>query len=200
MTRERIVEAARVLMAERGWAGATIDAIAEKAGVATPTVYAAFTNKVGILEAMRQTMLRDSKIPELTRQMEAEPDAARRLALWAKQIRQQMESGYDIISIHRQAARADQKFALEYRKVLDNRARHFAEFVHDLRDGLAPGIDTRTATDLLWAFSNEELWRELVEERGWSPDRYEQWLAATLVAQLLDAPTAPRPARRTRRR
>ncbi len=200
MTRERIVEAARVLMAERGWAGATIDAIAEKAGVATPTVYAAFTNKLGILEAMRQTMLRDSKVPELTRQMEAEPDAARRLALWAKQIRQQMESSYDIISIHRQAARADQKFALEYRKVLDNRARHFGEFVHDLRDGLAAGIDTRTATDLVWAFSNEELWRELVEERGWSPDRYEQWLAATLVTQLLDAPTAPGPARRTRRR
>lgn len=200
MTRERIVEAARALMAERGWVGATIDAIAEKAGVATPTVYGAFTNKLGILEAMRHTMLRDSRVPELTREIEVEPDAARRLALWAKQTRQQMESSYDIISIHRQAARADQRFAIEYRKVLDNRARHFEEFVLGLPDRLAAGIDIRTATDLLWAFCNEELWRELVEERGWSPDRYEQWLAATLVAQLLDAPTAPRPAPRTRRR
>lgn len=191
MTRERIVAAARALMAERGWTGTTIDAIAERAGVATPTVYAAFTNKLGILEAMRQTMLRESKIPELTRQMETEPDAAKRLTLWAKQTRQQMESSYDIISIHRQAARSDQQFALEYRKVLDNRARHFGEFVRDVRHRLAPGIDTRTATDLLWAFSNEELWRDLVEERGWSPDRYERWLAATLVAQLLDSPTVP---------
>ncbi len=191
MTRERIVDAARALMAERGWAGTTIDAIAEKAGVATPTVYAAFTNKLGILEGMRHTMLRDSEIPELTRQMDAEPDAARRLALWAKQNRQQMETSYDVISIHRQAASTDQQFAVAYRTVLDNRARHFGDFIHDLGDGLGADVDARTATDLLWALSNEELWRELVVERGWSPDRYEQWLAKTLVAQLIDAPTAP---------
>ena len=198
MTRERIVDAARTLMGERGWAGATIDALADKAGVATPTVYAALGHKLGILEAMRQVMLRDSNIPELMEQAQAESDTARRLALWARSIRQQMESSYDIISIHRQAARADPGFALEYRKVLDNRARHFADFVRDLGDGLAGDINHRTATDLLWAFSNEELWRELVEERGWSPDRYERWLAATLVAQLIAAPTAPRPTRRSR--
>jgi len=196
MTRERIVDAARALMAERGWAATTIDAIAERAGVATATVYSAFGNKLAIIEAMRQVMLRDSKIPELTRQAEAEPDVAKRLELWAKSIRQQMESSYDIISIHRQAARADSQFALEYRKVLDNRARHFAEFTSGLGEGLADGIDTRTATDLLWALANEELWRELVEERGWSPDRYEQWLAATLVAQLIEAPTVGRSGRR----
>ncbi len=189
MTRERIVDAARALMSERGWAGATIDAIAAQAGVATATVYSAFGNKLEIVEAMRQVMLRDAKIGELTAQAEAEPDAARRLQLWAKSIRQQMESSYDIISIHRQAARADQQFAAEYRKVLDNRARHFAKFIHGLRDGLAEHLDTRTATDLLWAFSTEELWRELVEERKWSPDRYERWLAATLVAQLIEAPS-----------
>lgn len=200
MTRDRIVDASRALMTERGWAGATIDAIAERAGVAPATVYAAFGNKVTIVDAMRQTMLRDAKIPELTERIAAEPDPAKRLHLWAKSIRQQMESSYDIISIHRQAARADANFAVQYRKVLDNRARHFAEFVQDLRYGLAGLLDTRTATDLLWVFSNEELWRELVEERGWSPDRYEQWLAATLVAQLIDAPTVPRPARPTRRR
>lgn len=196
MTRERIVDAARGLMAERGWVGTTIDAIAEKAGVAPATVYSAFGNKLAILEAMRQVMLRDSKIPELTAQAKAEPDAARRLELWAKSIRQQMESSYDIISIHRQAARADPQFALEYRKVLDNRARHFAEFIRGLRGGLAGGIDIRTATDLLWALANEELWRELVVERRWPPDRYEQWLAATLVAQLIETPTASPSGRR----
>ena len=189
MTRERIVEAARTLMTEHGWVATTIDAIAEHAGVATSTVYAVFGTKLAILEEMRHTMLRNSRFPELTRELEAEPDAVRRLQLWATMIRQQMESSYDIISIHRQAARADPRFAAEYRKVLDNRARHFAEFIHDLGDVLADAIGPDTATDLLWMFSNEELWRELVQERGWSPDQYEQWLAATLVAQLITAPT-----------
>ena len=192
MTRERIVAAARQLMTERGWAGATIEAIADLAGVATPTVYAAFGNKLGIVEAMRTAMLRDSKIPELMQRIEGEPDPAQRLALWAKLIRQQMESSYDVISIHRQAARADERFAADYRKVLNNRARNFANIIDGLSDHLAKDLTPRTATDLLWALANEELWRELVDERGWSASRYEQWLAATLVAQLLAAPAATR--------
>jgi AcrR family transcriptional regulator len=191
MTKDRIVAAARQLMAERGWAGATIDAIAEHAGVATQTVYTAFGNKRSIVDAMREGMLRDSKIPELMGQAAAEPDASKRLELWAKLIRQQMETSYDVIAIHRQAAQADPEFAAEYRKVLDNRAKTFAEFIKAIRGDLGDGMDTPTATDLLWALSNEELYRELVEERGWSRDRYEEWLARTLITQLVETPAAP---------
>jgi AcrR family transcriptional regulator len=46
-------------------------------------------------------------------------------------------------------------------------------------------LNLRTATDIVWAFSNEEIYRELVHERGWSPDRYETWMARTLKEQLL---------------
>ena len=190
-TKDRIVAAARVLMAERGWAGATIDAIAERAGVATQTVYSAFGNKRAIVDAMREVMLRDSKIPELMAQAAATPDARGRLQLWAKLVRQQMETSYDVIAIHRQAAIVDPDFAAAYRSVLDNRARTFSEFIKQLRAQLGEGMDTSTATDLLWAFANEELYRELVGERGWSPDRYEHWLAETLITQLVDQPTAP---------
>ena len=193
MTKERIVAAARLLMAERGWAATTIDAIAAEAGVATPTVYAVFTNKRGLLEGMRESMLRDSKIPELMAEAAGEPEADRRLQLWARLIRQQMETSYDVIAIHREAARSDPEAAAAYRIVLDGRAKSFAKFIDGLRHQLAPGIDKRTATDQLWAFSNEELWRELVEERGWSPDAYEQWLARTLIAQLL-IPAGAQPA------
>jgi hypothetical protein len=140
---------------------------------------------------MREGMLRDSQIPELMSQAAAEPDASKRLELWAKLIRHQMETSYDVIAIHRQAARADPEFAAEYRKVLDNRAKTFADFIKAIRGDLGNGMDTPTATDLLWAFSNEELYRELVAERGWSHDRYEQWLARTLVTQLIEIPAAP---------
>jgi AcrR family transcriptional regulator len=191
MTKDRIVGAARLLMSQRGWTATTIDAIATEAGVATPTVYAVFANKRGLLEGMRESMLRDSKIPELMAEAAAEPEADRRLQLWARLIRQQMETSYDVIAIHREAARSDPEAAAAYRIVLDSRAKSFARFVDGLRPQLASGIDKRTATDLLWAFSNEELWRELVDERGWPPDRYEQWLARTLIAQLL-IPAGPR--------
>jgi hypothetical protein len=93
-----------------------------------------------------------------------------------------METSYDVISIHRQAAASDAKVATACRRVLNDRARTFADFIQDLRADLAHGIDESTASDLLWCFSNEEIYRELVDERGWSADRYEKWLAATLVA------------------
>ena len=48
-TRRRILDAAHQLFMERGYAGATIDAIAKEAGVALKTVYAVFENKRTIL-------------------------------------------------------------------------------------------------------------------------------------------------------
>ena len=187
-TKDRIVAAARTLMREGGWTGTTIDAIAAEAGVAPQTIYAAFGNKRALLSGMREVMMRDSEIPELMARADAEQDGRRRLHLWAQLLRQQMETSYDVISIHRQAAASDPLVAADYRKVLDNRSRAFREFVHGLRADLAPGLNERTATDLLWCFSNEEIYRELVAERGWSADRYQEWLAVTLVAQLMASP------------
>ncbi|MDQ0826214.1 AcrR family transcriptional regulator [Arthrobacter sp. B2I5] len=188
-TKDRVVAAARTLMSANGWAATTIDSIAAEAGVAPQTVYAAFGNKRALLEGMREVMLRESKIPDLMARAAAEPDASSSLKLWAELVRQQMETSYDVISIHRQAAASDPKVAADYRKVLDNRARTFAEYIRNLRNDLADGIDETTASDLLWCFSNEEIYRELVQERGWSADRYQQWLAATLVAQLVTSRT-----------
>ncbi|MEP7369459.1 MAG: helix-turn-helix domain-containing protein [Dermatophilaceae bacterium] len=190
-TKDRVVAAARSLMARQGWAATTIDAIATEAGVAPQTIYAAFGNKRALLTGMRDVMLRDSQVPELMARAAGESDAARRIELWAQLVRQQMETSYDVISIHRQAASADPKVAVEYRKVLDNRAQAFSEFIHGLRADLATGLDERAATDILWCFSNEEIYRELVQERGWSVDRYERWLTGSLVAQLLTKAADP---------
>jgi AcrR family transcriptional regulator len=184
-TKDRIVAAARALMSERGWDATTIAAIAAEAGVAPQTVYATFGSKLAIVDGMRKVMMRDAQIPQLMAEAASEGDPRRRLEFWARSIRQQLETSYDVIAIHRQAARSNPDFDVEYRKVLDNRSRHFREFVHALGGALGNGLDERTAVDILWALANEELYRELVMERGWTPERYEQWLARTLISQLL---------------
>lgn len=184
-TKDRIVAAARSLMSERGWDATTIAAIAAEAGVAPQTVYAAFGSKLAIVRGMREVMLRDAEIPQLMAEAAAEGDPRRRLALWARSIRQQLETSSDVIAIHRQAARSNPDFEAAYRKVLDGRSRHFQDFVRGLGGALGDGLDERTATDILWALANEELYRELVAERGWTPEQYEQWLARTLISQIL---------------
>src|SRR4028119_1775710 len=53
-TRRLIVDAARKLFLEWGYTTTTMDAIAEEAGVAVSTVYAAYKNKRAILRAIRE--------------------------------------------------------------------------------------------------------------------------------------------------
>ncbi len=184
-TRARVVAAARGLFAARGYATTTIAAIAEEAGVAVPTVYDAFGSKRGILEAARVTMLAESQIPELMAEAIKEPDPGRKLDLAAQWVRQQMERSSDVIRAFREGSRFDDAVAADHRRILDYRSRNMGRFIDSMASSLAPGMSARTATDLLWTFSNEELYRELVVERGWSADRFQQWLATTLRDQLL---------------
>jgi len=188
-TRGKIVAAARKLFATRGYAATTIQAIAGECGVAVATIYDAFGSKRGILEGARLVMLRDSRIPELMAEAIGEPDPGRKLDLAARWLRLQMESSYDVIQAFREASRADPEAAADHRRILDRRAKSLEGFVASLRPHLAQDISVRNANDILWAFSNEELYRELVAERGWSHDRYERWLARTLRMQLLGAPS-----------
>jgi AcrR family transcriptional regulator len=184
-TRSRVVAAARRLFVARGYAGTTIQSIAEEAGVAVPTVYGAFGSKRGILEGARVAMLAESEIPKLIREAIKEADPGRKLDLAARWVRQQMERSSDVIRAFREGSRFDEAVAKDHRRILDNRSRNLLRFIKSLESSLTPGMSAQTATDLLWTFSNEELYRELVAERGWSPDRFEQWLAQTLRVQLL---------------
>jgi len=56
-----------------------------------------------------------------------------------------------------------------------------------LRDAgsLRPGLSHKTARDIFWMFTGGDVYRMLVRERGWSPQKYQDWLADTLVQSLL---------------
>jgi len=190
-TRARVVGAARRLFAARGYATTTIQAIAEEAGVAVPTVYDAFGSKRGILEAARIEMLAESEIPALMAEAIEEHDAGRKLDLAARWTRQQMERSSDVIRAFREGSRFDPEVAADHRRILDNRSRNMERFIASMAPSLSPGVSAQIATDLFWTFSNEELYRELVVERGWSPERFERWLARVLRDQLLGEHAPP---------
>ena len=52
---------------------------------------------------------------------------------------------------------------------------------------LRPKLRERDAGDIVHALASPELYGLLVVDRGWSPERSEAWLTATLVDQLLGA-------------
>jgi hypothetical protein len=63
---------------------------------------------------------------------------------------------------------------------------------------LRPGLRERDAGDVIYALLSPEVYRLLVVDRAWPPERYERWLTETLVERLLPPPdgsTRSRPAR-----
>jgi len=63
-TRDRIVDAARVLYRENGISGTTLTAIAERADVARGTILHHFANADGLLEAVLDTIGTELEIPD----------------------------------------------------------------------------------------------------------------------------------------
>ena len=49
------------------------------------------------------------------------------------------------------------------------------------------------AADVLWLFNDARAYHRLVTERGWMPDRFEQWLADSLLALLIRPDYTPSP-------
>jgi AcrR family transcriptional regulator len=184
-TRERIATAARVLFGARGYVGTTIEAIAKAAGVAVPTVYSALGSKKGVLEEIRRLWIQDSQVQPLFAEALAEPDLDRRLELAARWQRQQLERGYDVIRIYQEAARIDADIRALWSALLRGRAREKGRFIEALADGLQPGLTVKNATDVYVALERPEIYEELVLERGWTPEQYENWLARSFKQQLL---------------
>jgi hypothetical protein len=49
---------------------------------------------------------------------------------------------------------------------------------------LAPGLDTREAADLMWALGGSDVFRLLVNEKGWDPERFLE-RASSILEQVL---------------
>jgi len=78
-TVEAIVEAAAHLLVGRGWAGATTNHIAERAGVSIGSLYKYFPNKPSILAEVARRRIR-SEVSAIAATLAAEVDAPRAMA------------------------------------------------------------------------------------------------------------------------
>ena len=184
-TRRLIVGAARRLFLERGYGVTTMEAIAGEAGVAVSTVYAIFKNKRAFLREIRSDLLDQARTREIHEEARKQEDPELRLEMMAHQNRRQWEFGGSMIAIHEGAAAVDREAAAELREVLSGRRRIMTRFVQEMKDALRPDLDASRATAILLALCQPAVYRELVEESGWSPGEYEAWLSEALKEQLL---------------
>lgn len=184
-TRRLIVDAARELFLEQGYSATTIEAIAEEAGVAVSTVYAAYKNKRTILRAIREAWHEQTQAREINEEASRQTDPKRRLSIVANATRRQWETGGAVVVVYQGAAAADREAAAELEEALRGRRTALDRIVEGMKEALRPDLEVDRAAAILRALCRAEVYRELVEESGWSPDEYEAWLFETLAEQLL---------------
>ncbi len=199
-TRARIVAAAAALFAERGYLGTTIDAVAEVAGVGRKTVFESVGGKVSLLkEAYDVAIVGDdqpvplSERPVITA-LATEPDPRKMLAGYAALV---CEVNSRIVGLYRAleaAAETDPEARGLYERLLAQRRQAMdAPAAKLATDGtLRPGLTSAECADLLWLHNDPSLYDKLVRRMGWSPERFQLWLAQTYQDQILGPSHEPR--------
>jgi AcrR family transcriptional regulator len=192
-TRVDILDAAKRLFEQRGYAATTMEAVAAEAGVALKTVYVAFETKSGLLRALWNHLLRGGRddVPvaqqEWYRELLEEPDAERQLRLAARNSRVVKLRIGALLEVIRSAAAIDPDIGALWSRIQNEfhaNQRVIVESVSEKR-ALRPGLDVDRAADILWTINHPNLWQLLVDERGWTPKQYERWCADLACAQLL---------------
>ena len=183
-TRQRILEAARRLILNRGFADATIDAIASEAGVAAPTVYAAFGSKRGILQGLMERAAFSSGYADLVREAMRSDDPETRVRYAARIARRIFDSLRSESEVLRGATAVAPDFVRAKERLRYERQAGLIKLLEE-KSALRPELTLAAARDILWTLTSYEIHRCLVVERKWSADRYEQWLGDTLVRALL---------------
>jgi AcrR family transcriptional regulator len=193
LTNRQIVEAARKLFAERGYSGATIEAIAQEAGVSVETVYATFGSKRAILSRLIDVSLvgDDKPIPLLQRpgpqSVQQEKSQHRQIQLFARDMQEIMERMAPLFEIMRVAAKTEPDISEILQILLESRVHGMEEFTRYLTANgpLQADLSPTEAAETIWAISSAEVYNLLTIDRGWSGDQYGLWLAKTLTKLLL---------------
>ncbi|HEX7400120.1 MAG TPA: helix-turn-helix domain-containing protein [Candidatus Limnocylindrales bacterium] len=186
VTRSRIAMAARLLFARDGYGATTLRNVAAEAGVAVQTVYAVYGSKAGILGALREGAVRQPEAEAALSEAMRQESVAGRLDLFARSIRYRWELAGDVVAINRDASMSDPSIRPEVEAVLAIRRNGIAALARSLEARYRPPMDVARAAAILDALTLPEVYAQLVDVQGWTPDQFEAWLAATLRDQLLE--------------
>lgn len=182
-TRRSILDAAHALFIANGYSATTIQAIAEGAGVAVQTVYAAFGSKRELLrQLIERTITGDDDPTSITeragaREVASEPDPDRRAMLDARLSRTIVQRVAPIVRVANEAAASDPELAATMQAVKAARQEEMLASARILAgpDGLR--VDDGEAAATLYVLYSPQVADMLMSDHDWPPERYEKWLA-----------------------
>lgn len=190
-TQEAILDAARRLFLDHGYAATTVARIASEAGTSAETVYKAFGGKSGVVRALWQRSLAGlGPVPAPDRSdvlSSTEDDPAEVLRGWGQLTTEVAPLVAPILLLVGDAAATDPDMAAllgEADQQRRTRMRHNARRLAE-SGWLRPDVSVETASDILWTYSSHELYDLLVVRSGWPLPRYGDFVADSLIHALL---------------
>jgi hypothetical protein len=164
--------------------------------VAVETVYAGFKNKSTLLHrAWDVTVGGDDQDvpvherPEL-RDVLDEPDLAARLRKHAMVNTAIMRRTAALHLAVRGAAASDRAAAAMLVEIDRQRLDSMAVHARAAAESGQLVVSEEECRDILWSTTDGSLWHTLVEQRGWTDERYAIWLGKLWVSSLLAQPSA----------
>lgn len=193
-TRQAVLDAARSLFIGQGYGATTIEQIAAAAGVSKPTVFTAVGNKQAVLSAVRDVAMAgdDEKVAvadrPLAQEVRSEPDPYRAVELLAELFTGIGGRYAEIDAVLRGAAHSgDPDLRTMWQTSEEQRLFGARMWVTTLAEKgpLRAGVDVETAIDVLWLYMAPDQYHRLVHARGWSPERFQEWMSDSLCRLLL---------------
>ncbi len=170
-----------------------MSSIAQRAGVALDTIYASIGGKPALFKLLVESAISGVDQPvvalerEYVRAVRAEGDPRQKLALYARAVCAIHKRLAPLFEVLQSAASADAELAALWTEVTNRRAKTMRLFAADLKEvgGLRDELDVDAAADIIWSMNSAEFYQLLVAQRGWTPARFERWLADAWARLLL---------------
>ena len=194
-TRRDIMAAAGALFRKDGYGNVSMQAIAAESSVVVETIYRAFGSKAALFRAVVEAALAggaaraDVPVEErpAIRAVIEEQDPRRQLELYAATQPGIHRRAGPLLRALRDAATLDKDLGGLWNEMetwrLTGQGR-MAELLAE-RGALRDGLSVEDARDVIWTLCSLAVHDQLVIDRGWSPEKYRDWLARMLIAALL---------------
>ncbi|MET3805373.1 AcrR family transcriptional regulator [Nakamurella sp. UYEF19] len=191
-TREKIVRAADEEFRAAGYQGATMAAIAKRAGVAVQTVYFVFHTKAELLSNVIDAAVLGPDDPvspdeaQWYQAMEAEPDPVASLRIFMFGVADTLARAAPLKAIVRAAANVDpeaQRVQAKHEQMRHNAYRHVIENLAT-KGGLRKDVSLDSGTDILLVLGGDDGYQAF-RDRGWPHEQCIEYLSSVLPELLL---------------
>jgi len=190
VTRDRVLSAAKALFVRHGIDRVTIAQIAERGKVAASTVFALYKSKEGILRELMSQAIFGQRYQSANAQLKEVTDPVKLIALTSHVARAIYEGESSDLGLIRGASafspalrKLEQEFETTRFEMQEERLRLLFSQAKQKK-----GLGFDEARRILWMYTSRDVFRMLVHEGGWTPDKYQKWLSDTLVNALVNAP------------